>query len=157
MKTLKTVDFLIIFLLGALSAVGQNLSIGPKINIGTAYLNSKNLKESFNACALEDNGILSWDSKSSMEITYGFGAVIDHTFTDQFFVFTELTYNFQKTKFKIDQEENTIDGMGNGAIVVTQSEAAIKAGNFSIPVLARYQFSEKGYFVYYIWGDRNRR
>jgi len=130
------------------TANAQQISICPKLNLGTGLINSKNLKKSFDIRKATDEDIITWEAKSRLGFNFGIGGFIEYAINDQFAVIGELTFNSLNTKTKIDYLEDNLDNNGDGVIETIESEAKIKLSYLQLPVLAKYYFaSEKGFYA----------
>lgn len=119
------------------------LSVGPKINLGAGRISSKNLKDNLDYRKNFKKDITEWDVKSKSGFTAGFGLFAQYSINEQLSVLGELSYNRLKNRILINYIENDLDGSGDGDIKTISSEAILRIGFVSLPLLVKYSMGRE--------------
>lgn len=122
--------------------VSAQFSIGPKINLGTGRVSSKNLKDNLDFRNQTDPNIQIWDIKYKFGFQFGLGAYGQYNFNEEISLLSELSFNSLKHKITIDYFENDLDGNGDGDKKTITSEARLKFTYFNFPLLAKYNIDK---------------
>ena len=134
--TKSTVLFCLLVLFTTTTAFSQ-LKYGAKINLGTSWISSSNLKENFAFQMADDIDIKEWDVNYSPGIMAGFGAVASYTLNEKLSVQGELSFNYQQANINIEYfEDDRISGTGETETI--NSEAKISSSRLALPVTVHY-------------------
>ncbi|QCK15234.1 outer membrane beta-barrel protein [Mangrovivirga cuniculi] len=111
----------------------SQIEIGAKLNVGTSWVSSGNLKDNFDYQLNNDVEITQWDVSYKPGITIGLGVVGSYQLSSNLSLNGELSYNYQQSNINIDfaDIESTVI-----------SEAKISSSRIAIPVTLHYSFGE---------------
>lgn len=118
-------------------AFGQ-VRFGGKVNVGSSWISSGNLKNNLEFQMNRDIDIKDWDVSYRPGTMVGVGAVANYLLTDKLSLQGELSFNYQKSNIKISYLEDTRDQAGTGTIETIDSEAKIISTRLSVPVTLHY-------------------
>ncbi|MGK7390519.1 MAG: outer membrane beta-barrel protein [Candidatus Cyclobacteriaceae bacterium M2_1C_046] len=117
-------------LLTAISFSGfSQLKYGAKLNLGTSWISSGNLKDNFEFQMNNDPEITEWNVNYSPGILIGIGAVASYELTTNLSLQGELSFNYQQSGINIDFTE-----IGQ----TIESEATISSTRIAFPVSINY-------------------
>jgi hypothetical protein len=120
---------------------------GVKLNLGMGGISSSNLEDNLAFQNNYDPKITDWTVDQKWGFNFGFGGFLSYSFSDHFSLLTEPTINFLQCGIDFTREDNNVDANGNGDIKTETTESDISLTYFSLPILARYEFSSKFYLL----------
>lgn len=136
MYFLKTITIFCLLALTSNVSFSQ-IKYGAKLNLGTSWISSSNLKDNFEFQMNRDPDIRDWDVNYSPGIMIGIGAVAIYGLSDNLSLTGELSYNHQQSNINIDYfEDDRVSG--NGETETINSEAQISSSRLSLPVTLNY-------------------
>ncbi len=137
MKIVKLSFLLVICLMLTLDAHSQ-IKFGARVNLGTSWISSGNLKDNLEFQMNRDANIKEWSASYRPGTMIGIGGVAQYELTERLFLQGELSYNYQQSRIDIDYLEDDINLNGNGETEQINSEAKISSSRLSTPVTVHY-------------------
>lgn len=128
-------------------AANAQFSAGVKLNLSAGKINSANLQKNLDYQRYTNPKITEWGAKERWGAGFGFGGFAAYNFSNRFSFQVEPTINFLKCGIDFSRVENKIDNTGNGDIRTESTISDINITYFSLPILARYAFTENIFFI----------
>lgn len=107
----------------------SQLKYGAKLNLGTSWISSGNLKDNFEFQMNDDPDITQWDVNYSPGILAGLGGVASYELSTKLLLQGELSFNYQQSSINVNYID--IDKK-------IESEAKISSTRLSLPVSIHY-------------------
>lgn len=127
-------------ILGAIINTGysQNLRYGAKLNLGTSWVGSGNLKDNLEFQMNKDADIKEWKVNTAPGILLGVGATAVYQLNGPLSIQGEFSFNHQQSAINIDYFEDDRDATGNGSTESVESKAKISSSRIAVPVTLHY-------------------
>lgn len=138
MNLKKSLTLFCLLTLISTAGFGQ-IKFGAKLNLGTSWISSGNLKDNFEFQMNNDPEIKQWEVSYVPGIMIGIGGVAQYELGRNLALQGELSYNYQRSRIDIQYIES------NGTEVETiNSEASISSSRLALPVTLNYAIENYG-------------
>lgn len=137
MKIIKFTLVFVAILIFSDTALSQ-VEFGAKVNLGSSWIGSGNLKDNLQFQANGDIDIKEWSVSNRPGLMIGIGGVANYALTDKLFLQGELSFNYQRVNINISYLEDDRRQGNTGTTETIDSEAKIFSTRLSVPVTLHY-------------------